>query len=388
LCKKFDTEIHIINFFERNNLFIIKEISNALVYTGKYLLENELQFESAFDPFELRQCVTNNTIWYLPKQLIHFLTQTKTSRFNECDKILRNISDKFKYHHGSFNRKTFRKTQKEVDLTRITKIDQNCGKSDLVIFISSSANEEYSAKRHALRKTWVLEALQLKTAVFFVMGEPIDTKTQIDLESEALEYKDIIQFGFSDVYYNLTLKHIALIRWAHRKCYEAKYILKTDDDALVNIKYLIENLKSFQSGMTGHMLYVLNPVRDPSDIYFMPKCIYPDSHFPPYLIGTAYVMTKDTIEPLLNALERYSGSIIEMDDNFLLGILPEKVGIKRFDSKKFKFDYSLCRPRDVCFMFETYAFFMCSANDIIDFWPKWKAATPESCKLTTVSKQS
>ncbi len=93
----------------------------------------------------------------------------------------------------------------------------------------------------------------------------------VHLESEALEYKDIIQFGFEDVYYNLTLKHIALIRWAHRKCYEAKYILKTDDDVIVNIKYLTKNLKSFQSGMTGHMLYILNPARNPSDIYFVPE---------------------------------------------------------------------------------------------------------------------
>jgi hypothetical protein len=36
-------------------------------------------------------------------------------------------------------------------------------------------------------------------------------------------------------------------------------------------------------------------------------------------------MTKDVIGRLLNSLERYSGSIIEMDDNFILSILPEKV---------------------------------------------------------------
>jgi hypothetical protein len=35
-------------------------------------------------------------------------------------------------------------------------------------------------------------------------------------------------------------------------------------------------------------------------------------------------MTKDVIGRLLNSLERYSGSIIEID-NFILGILPEKV---------------------------------------------------------------
>jgi hypothetical protein len=49
---------------------------------------NESDFESTFDVFELRQYFTNDIKWYLPKQLLHFLIQTKISRFIECDKLV------------------------------------------------------------------------------------------------------------------------------------------------------------------------------------------------------------------------------------------------------------------------------------------------------------
>ncbi len=60
-------------------------MSSALVYTGNYF-NNESQFESAFDEFDLRGCVSDDSILYLPKQLIYSVAQTKTSRFVECDK--------------------------------------------------------------------------------------------------------------------------------------------------------------------------------------------------------------------------------------------------------------------------------------------------------------
>jgi len=93
LCKKRDTEIHIINYHKRNEFFIIKEISSALVYTGNYF-NDESEFESAFDEFDLRECISDDVVLYLPKQLIHFLAQTKTSRFIECNKKVAEIYEK------------------------------------------------------------------------------------------------------------------------------------------------------------------------------------------------------------------------------------------------------------------------------------------------------
>jgi hypothetical protein len=167
---------------------------------------------------------------------------------------------------------------------------------------------------------WISEAIKFNITVFFVIGEPHENNKQIDLESEVLEYKDIIQFGFKDSYYNLTLKHIALIRWAYQKCSKAKYVMKTDNDALIKIRYLVKNLHTFETGMTGYIHLDLDPKRSLDDVYLNPECVYPDRQFPVFILGGAYLMTRDVIQPLLRTLEQYSGSVIEMDDIFISGI--------------------------------------------------------------------
>jgi hypothetical protein len=37
-----------------------------MVYTGSYFI-NESEFESAFDEFDLRECISDDMVLYLPK---------------------------------------------------------------------------------------------------------------------------------------------------------------------------------------------------------------------------------------------------------------------------------------------------------------------------------
>ena len=191
-------------------------------------------------------------IWYLPKQLTKFLTQTKTSRFIECYKKLENYSKEVALHSGG-DKRQFINSKQELELTKIVKINQICQKSELSIFICSSptSSGKYFDKRQSMRQTWALEAIKSKVNVFVVIGLPKDNKTQKELEKEAFLNKDMIQFGFRDTYYNLTLKHISLLRWANQNCLHSKHIMKTDDDVVVNVEHLLKNLHIFQNGITG-----------------------------------------------------------------------------------------------------------------------------------------
>ncbi len=89
LCTKSYTEIHIKMFFKKNNFYIIKEFSNASIYTGK-VSKKVSKFESTFDKFDLKKCISDDIVCSLPKQLRQFLSQTKISRFLECNKNLAN----------------------------------------------------------------------------------------------------------------------------------------------------------------------------------------------------------------------------------------------------------------------------------------------------------
>jgi hypothetical protein len=101
------------------------------------------------------------------------------------------------------------------------KINQICQKSELSIFIHSSptSSGSYFERRQTTRQTWASNSIKSIVSVFFVIAKPEDEKTQKELESEAFFNKDMIQFGFEDSYYNVTLKHIALLRWAQQNCF-------------------------------------------------------------------------------------------------------------------------------------------------------------------------
>jgi beta-1,3-galactosyltransferase 1 len=295
---------------------------------------------------------------------------------------------KVKVPHSGSDERRFKHNKQELELTKIVKINQICQKSELSIFIHSSATTEGNnfEKRNAVRKTWVSEAIKSNINVFFVIAEPKDDKTQKELESEAFVNKDMIQFGFRDSYYNVTLKHIAILRWAQQNCLHSKYIMKTDDDIIVNIDHLLKNMHKLPNGMTGALFGGTKPIREVNYPWFVPECLFPDVYYPDYVSGTAYVMTKNVIKPLIKTLEEYSGPVFHIDDAFITGVLAEKAGIKRYQNDKFAFNDQCEKRTDVCFMFNALSLVACdSSNDMIEFWNKWRNTTFDSCNFTSSS---
>ncbi|NXF65109.1 B3G5A glucosaminyltransferase, partial [Ciccaba nigrolineata] len=68
---------------------------------------------------------------------------------------------------------------------------------------------------------------------------------QAALRAEALHHGDLLQGAFADVYANLTLKTLLLLRWATSRCPAASFLLKADDDVFINLPALITYLTSF-----------------------------------------------------------------------------------------------------------------------------------------------
>ena len=46
-----------------------------------------------------------------------------------------------------------------------------------------------------------------------------------------------------DAYSNLTIKHVFALKWITKYCPGIKYVLKADDDVIVNLSYLQEILE-------------------------------------------------------------------------------------------------------------------------------------------------
>ncbi len=95
--------------------------------------------------------------------------------------------------HSKDQRK-FKFNKQEINLTKSVIIDQNCGVSEITVFIHSSSTSSGKGfdRRQNTRNTWVLDAIKYNISVFFVIAKPKDDKTQKELESEAFKYKDMI----------------------------------------------------------------------------------------------------------------------------------------------------------------------------------------------------
>ena len=50
------------------------------------------------------------------------------------------------------------------------------------------------------------------------------------LELENKEHHDILQWDFSDTFFNLTLKQVLFLEWMERNCPNARFLLNGDDD--------------------------------------------------------------------------------------------------------------------------------------------------------------
>ena len=70
--------------------------------------------------------------------------------------------------------------------------------------------------------------------VYFLLGDPKSEKQKLQIANEAVEHNDIVQKSFEDIYRHLTFKTVLGYLWTRDQC-NASYIVKIDDDCLVNM---------------------------------------------------------------------------------------------------------------------------------------------------------
>ena len=161
------------------------------------------------------------------------------------------------------------------------------------------------AKRTLIRRTWATSALFPDMTTVFVMGLSADATINKRVSQEAQQYKDIIQGPFMDTYRNLTQKSLSAWKWILENCSSAKYIVKIDDDFVLNSLHFMEYLRSNdQSEITFYcdVVYDGKPRKDKSDKWYVSddeyEKVYNLTSYPTFCLGPAYIMTADLIQKL------------------------------------------------------------------------------------------
>lgn len=224
-------------------------------------------------------------------------------------------------------------TGKSPGVSRII-LEPSCNATFLIWIVTSYAGEP--SARSALRRAYTDEELQaLGIRRIFLLGtlnDDAEKKTHVlqnALLDESRRFNDILQGNFLDTYRNLTRKHLMGLQWANN-CKDVKYIMKMDDDIVVNIYGILEKLRSGtiqKNSLTGYVMKNMIPVREPANKWYVSRTEYPSSVYPDFVSGWLYLVHPQVASRLIDHAESFR-EYFWIDDVFITGILRQALNIK------------------------------------------------------------
>lgn len=206
----------------------------------------------------------------------------------------------------------------------------------LRVLILVSSGPGHKKRRNAIRYTWGNFAFRSDVAVAFVIGAP-SPALHPALDAEDQLYGDIIVGNSVDTYSNLTLKTLSMLEWAGTHCAHAPWLLKTDDDVFVNVPHLLEFVSEPERAVAsravwGEVCHHRHKTREIGHKCYL-STRFPGGMLPDYAAGDAYLLTADSIRPLLEAAP--AEPYVHREDVFVTGMLANRVGISRQHMSKF-----------------------------------------------------
>ncbi|XP_062306138.1 N-acetyllactosaminide beta-1,3-N-acetylglucosaminyltransferase 3-like [Osmerus eperlanus] len=203
----------------------------------------------------------------------------------------------------------------------------------LLVIKSSPWNYD---RREVLRKTWAEERIQNGVWVrrLFISGTTSSgfEKSKLNnlLELENKEHHDILQWDFSDTFFNLTLKQILFLEWMERNCPNARFLLNGDDDIFANTDNMVEYTQSFKDNdgskhlFAGHLIHYVGPIRDRGSKYYVPVQVQESETYPPYCGGGGFLLSGYTAMVIYKMSQ--SITILPIDDVYM-GMCLQKAGL-------------------------------------------------------------
>ena len=124
------------------------------------------------------------------------------------------------------------------------------------------------------------------------------------VKNESKIYKDILQIGYNDSYYNLTTKVMLSFKWVAKYCSNSIYVIRMNDDIPMNTFGLIKFLNTEIEYKNNTLIcYVLagGPVpRSKNSKFYISFEQFNRSNFDTYCEGSAYVVSTDLTKTIYN----------------------------------------------------------------------------------------
>ena len=214
------------------------------------------------------------------------------------------------------------------------------GERDLFLLVYVHSAPGHFKRRETIRETWGNRKYYARTMkIIFVLGltNASTPETDAALHREHAAHKDIVQEDFMDSYRNLTYKAIGALKWISTFCVNAKYVLKSDDDMIVNPFTLMRYLegKTSSADIMCNAYHLGHVLREPERCH-VTRDEYGIDFYPIFCSGSAFVMTIDIALALHKV--SYSVPFFWVDDVYLTGLLTFKLGDVTFEQLSDKYE--------------------------------------------------
>ncbi|KAK2150596.1 hypothetical protein LSH36_399g05001 [Paralvinella palmiformis] len=216
-----------------------------------------------------------------------------------------------------------------------------CRQTSYLIIVVCSAADHFR-HRDIIRRTWASGGADSVESLF-VVGLSEDPITNKLVKDECSLYDDMMLVNILESYGNLTLKSVAILYWMKERCHDGKYLLKVDDDTVVNVPKLVNELRrmSHRKFIMGDIIGGARPVRNKTSKWYTPEALFRSLRYPDYVSGSAYVISGDLIGPLYEATQMTPSFWLE--DVFVTGMCGSRVNATLIHNSRFKSFVSFSR---------------------------------------------
>ncbi|OTF82042.1 galactosyltransferase-like protein [Euroglyphus maynei] len=192
--------------------------------------------------------------------------------------------------------------------------------------------------RSLIRSTWAkkFQTNPNSSRLYFVFGRMKQKlfdfrKIEEMIRQENDYFNDIIQWDYEEDYFRLTIKSMAIIRWASIYCPLAENIFKVDADALINHDNFIEFCQKLKQNQTtrfaiyGNLWNNSAVIRLQKNKFFTSFRDYSRKFYPLYS-GSAWLLNgrSSGLFIYLAALQQSMPALL-WEDIYITGIVPEKL---------------------------------------------------------------
>jgi hypothetical protein len=230
--------------------------------------------------------------------------------FNVKDNYFTNLTRIVHPHDYEFT------LQPEIEVCSAS--EKNPGGEQYILILSFVIiGVEFFEVRNLIRNTWANRSLydEYDMQVFFVVGFARDERVNELVRAEARIHRDILQENYIDSYHFMTAKIIGALKWASRFCRNTRFLLRINDDVVVNTKLMIEffraNVKRaaedegrvFENLIMGKLNRKDAVNREPGHKFYMSHEEYNETRIVPYINGEFYMLTSDLAARYVNLSE-------------------------------------------------------------------------------------